>query len=327
MTFLSGKFQRNWNSFVFALEVACVLPALWWIPYDHLPAPGYSVVLIAVAAALMSIHDEMTSLQRTGWLIIMASFLSHELRAISKDRWDNEQRQASELGEERLSFKTILKQGRSDNLELLAASANTLASILQQNQDEFKATIQTFDKGQISANQGFKSVLGEQEQLFKHEEELAEAESGRLEPGNEPTPPNSCAAVPADAALIIIGEEAQHNVAFLTSYPTLVFEDWQHKIRLYIDRDLNRKLIPVLNLRSQDGHIVALMNTSGYLVNRSNSTAVQRTSSHLTVTDLDGKIALDINYLNKHTISIKGEWIKLPYNRNNTCLTGSRLPM
>jgi hypothetical protein len=68
------------------LEFACIPLVLWWIPYSHLPAPGWAVAFIAGAAAAMSVHDDMKGWQKGLWMLIIGAFLITELRAISKDR-------------------------------------------------------------------------------------------------------------------------------------------------------------------------------------------------------------------------------------------------
>jgi hypothetical protein len=95
---------RGWNILVFVLEICLFVPALWWVGYSHLPAPGWSVACLAVAATLMTIQDRMTDWQKVGWVTLMAFFLVIELRAISKDRWDSQVVQENDRGEERRAF-------------------------------------------------------------------------------------------------------------------------------------------------------------------------------------------------------------------------------
>ena len=97
-----------WNHFLTFTQLLLLAPALWWIKYDHLPAPGWAVTFIAIAAALMSVHDQMGSIQKATWLLLMAAFLAAELRAISKDRWDNAEIQRIERQEDRTSFHELL---------------------------------------------------------------------------------------------------------------------------------------------------------------------------------------------------------------------------
>jgi hypothetical protein len=82
-----------WNRAFLVIELACIPLVIWWIPYAHLPASGWAVAFIAGAAAAMSVHDGMRGWQKGIWLLIIGAFLITELRAISKDRAD-EQHQA-----------------------------------------------------------------------------------------------------------------------------------------------------------------------------------------------------------------------------------------
>ena len=99
-----------WNRVFFALELACVPLALWWIPYTHLPAPGWAVALIAGAAAAMSVHDEMKGWQKGIWLIVIGAFLITELRAISKDREEAQHQAAESRKNQDSAFAEVLKE-------------------------------------------------------------------------------------------------------------------------------------------------------------------------------------------------------------------------
>jgi hypothetical protein len=79
-----------WNKTFTLLELVLILLISWWTPYHHLPAPGWAVAFIAVAAAAMSVHDDMKRWQKGLWLLIIGGFLVTELRAISKDRMESQ---------------------------------------------------------------------------------------------------------------------------------------------------------------------------------------------------------------------------------------------
>jgi len=79
----SGK---KWNLFFTVLEALLLLVSIYWWSEKHLPNPGIAVALMGLAAAAMSIHNDMDDLRKFFWLLIIALLLSAEVRAIGKDR-------------------------------------------------------------------------------------------------------------------------------------------------------------------------------------------------------------------------------------------------
>jgi hypothetical protein len=96
-----------WNKIFTILEFACIPLVLWWVSYDHLPSPGWAVAFIAVAAAAMSVHDDIRSWQKGTWLLIIGAFLITERRAISKDRVENETRALADRSAQDTAFKGV----------------------------------------------------------------------------------------------------------------------------------------------------------------------------------------------------------------------------
>ncbi|HEV2273276.1 MAG TPA: hypothetical protein VGR96_03880 [Acidobacteriaceae bacterium] len=144
---LPTRKERVWNPIFIAVQLACCIFAARWFRYDHLPPPGYSVALIAIAAACMSVHDGMKNWQKGWWLIIMAIFLGIEFRAIRKDRWDDEQAQEKR-------FNGILLQERGDSKTLLGYAAARFDGIFANQQIQFKQTMKTFEATQRGEPEG-----------------------------------------------------------------------------------------------------------------------------------------------------------------------------
>jgi len=86
----SDKRDHVWNKVFFVLELTFIPFVLWWMPYGHLPPSGWAVAFIALAAAAMSVHNDMKGWQKGIWMLIIGAFLVTELRAINKDRHDSE---------------------------------------------------------------------------------------------------------------------------------------------------------------------------------------------------------------------------------------------
>jgi hypothetical protein len=77
-------FKNHW--FYLLIQAVSIGFWIWWLPYAHIPLPGYAVAAIAVLAAVMSVHPDMRQWQKFIWLLLIGAFLVTELRAIRKDR-------------------------------------------------------------------------------------------------------------------------------------------------------------------------------------------------------------------------------------------------
>jgi hypothetical protein len=55
---------------------------VWWTPYKHLPWTGTGVALIALLAALMSVHEGLQSRHKVVYFTLMALLLLVEFRAM-----------------------------------------------------------------------------------------------------------------------------------------------------------------------------------------------------------------------------------------------------
>jgi len=97
-------------------------------------------------------------------MLVLFSLLWTELKAIDKDRTANEVAQAGALLEQRTNFKAVLEQDK----------------------DQFLATIKSMSEAQDAERTQFRKVLEKEQQLFDHEERLAESTSGVLIPALYP---------------------------------------------------------------------------------------------------------------------------------------------
>ena len=102
----------------------------FWV---HVPPPGWAVALLAFAAAVMSVHPNMTDRQKFCWILLLGGLLVVELRAISKDRADAETKALKDRKQQDLEFQTIRTQqntafaGTADRLEkALSGISDTL---------------------------------------------------------------------------------------------------------------------------------------------------------------------------------------------------------
>jgi hypothetical protein len=83
---ISHHLRRHW--FFSLVQLGAVAWAVVW--WRSLPVPGYAIGVLAVLAAVMSVHIEvgMAWWQKALWMLLMGGFLFLEFRAIEKDRRD-----------------------------------------------------------------------------------------------------------------------------------------------------------------------------------------------------------------------------------------------
>ena len=124
------QFLRQ-HSFFLLVQCVAAFCALYWWKWVLLPSPGYSVAVLAVLAAIMSLHQGMKPWQQAIWLLLIGGFLWIEFRAIDKDRTINDVVQANARWEERYSFGELLNQERQMLLRserLFEATKETIAN-------------------------------------------------------------------------------------------------------------------------------------------------------------------------------------------------------
>ena len=147
---------------ILAIIVSAALTAYWSI---RIPASGEAVSLLGAVAVFMALRGETKEIhgsEKIAWIIIVFCLLSVELRAIRKDRRDNEVQQATVLRDERGSFRGILDQG----------------------QRNFDTTIDKLVKTEEAENDQFIALLREDRRLFLHENLLAKDERDQLTGGD-----------------------------------------------------------------------------------------------------------------------------------------------
>lgn len=121
-----GGLRLQWF-FYLAQLVAIAVIIRWW---NNLPVPGYAIGVLAVAAAVMSVHGRMRWWQKVTWMLIIGAFLFLEFRAIDKDRKLFADDQAMQRDKEQDRFKRLLNN-QNDNFN----------KMLTQAQADFSATI------------------------------------------------------------------------------------------------------------------------------------------------------------------------------------------
>lgn len=101
---ISEQIWKHWSlgfAFIFSGAVVCT----YWL--FILPAPGYAVAVMGVAAALMAGRTKASGYEKAAWMLVMFGLLFIETLAIRKDRNDNEAKQQSAHNEQRQNFTDI----------------------------------------------------------------------------------------------------------------------------------------------------------------------------------------------------------------------------
>jgi hypothetical protein len=125
------------HKFLFlTLQVIGVAVILFWWRQSHLPPPGYAVAVLGVAAAIMSIQEDMQGWQKAIWLLLMGGFLAIELRAISADRKNTADEALRERNAQDQRFADIREAQNEDFKTITKGFTDTL----NQNEKEFSAT-------------------------------------------------------------------------------------------------------------------------------------------------------------------------------------------
>lgn len=298
------------------IDVCPVYVIPWW---QWHPPVGSWIAMLALLGVivpwLFRPPDKMGRTEKAIWTFVMLLFLVLELRTLYLDRDEHDREQAHASCEQLKRFQAI---------------ADTLSSAISANQTQFQLTMQKLSEDETSRQNQFNATMGgfstneassqiRFDKLIEHEEKVADAQSGILSPDNLPLPANTCQDVPPDATFIFLGSKG--NAAWFTGFPHVVVGSKSHGPVLSIERTNGNSIAVIFDLRSPDGKIVARMDASGYVVNRNNTLEIKKTEHNLAVVDLYGQEVLDVQYLNSHALSIRGENIEMPMFTNG-CFGG-----
>lgn len=118
--------KSDWLFFLIQIGAAIWIYR-WWF---DLPPTGYSVGVLAVLAAVMSVHGDMPPFQKVFWLLLIAAFLFLEFRAIDWDHANIDAHEALLRFDERDHFRDVMSQDQDH-----------FSKVLQQNQKQFDTTL------------------------------------------------------------------------------------------------------------------------------------------------------------------------------------------
>lgn len=310
------RIERLWKHWITGWSLFAISTALclWWL--HRTPPIGYAIGSLAAFAAIMAaIMENLKAIARFAWIVVLFGFLWVETRAINEDK-----RQTTAVLAQ--YFKDISNEAQQNLTRILQEEHQNLGTILTAQQNSFNQQQQQ----QIRA---FGAILAKQRELYEHQQLLAESLNGQLLPGNDPTPQNGCSKAPIgkDGMLVIIGDEETGNASVTHRFPHVVLQSMANGPVITLQRK-TQDTFPnvVLQMRSRDGRVIALLNDDGFLVNRNNLLAVKRDKGQhsLSIIDEYGIETLRVRYINDHAVSVRGKGIGFPYGRMN-CVTGSNI--
>lgn len=118
--------EQAWFGFLFVViyAIACG----YWL--FEIPAPGYAVAVMGVAAALMAARTKASGYEKAAWMLVMFGLLYVETRAIRKDRCDNEDKQEQVHKEQKQNFIDI---------------GDGIRAQIKESQEHFDATMSRID--------------------------------------------------------------------------------------------------------------------------------------------------------------------------------------
>jgi hypothetical protein len=316
---LAERFEGVYRHSFFgrALLVGFTALAFYW--YWHVPTVGYAVGFLAVVAAIMATQKNAGGLFEFLWILLLFGFLFIEMRAINDDK----KKATEDLTKH---FDTISQQAQKNLRDILDDEHKNFKDILTKQQGGFDSTIKELVRQERGQNREFNALLAKQQELFEHEEQLAEYLGGQLIPGNSPTPVNGCGPVPKKDMVVIIGDEKQGNGAVVHNFPhTILTSHTLGPIVILQKTTADSPAMINLQMRSADGKIIALLDQDGFLANRNNLLAIRRDKGqhNLSIIDQYGIEVLRVHYINPGAISVAGRGIGFSARINMICSSGS----
>ncbi|WP_158788606.1 hypothetical protein [Granulicella sp. L46] len=133
------EIKTYWPYFLCQLSILGSI--LWWVPYKRLPWAGVAIAVLAVLAALMSVHQNIRPRHKFIYFCLMAGLLLTEFRAMRRDREEARTSQTQLNTEQNRRVSQLIKQEEADTKAMLDHENVSLSKNLGQDQTEFEKTI------------------------------------------------------------------------------------------------------------------------------------------------------------------------------------------
>jgi hypothetical protein len=256
----------------------------------------------------MSVHPNMQPRHKFIYFFLMAALLITEFRAMRKDRDDAQEAQRQVNLQEDTRLQTMLTGERENTKTLLDQENTNLSTFLKQDQTQFESTISTLLDTHRQDEKAFAGMLNKQDKSFEAQRELSEQFTGRLVPGDNPTPHNSClpdGQDPSDGQILIafgdnadIEEKLPHDILDMGDFPVIA-----------VDRVENSDAIALsLDFRDNQNRIALRINKDG-VINRTGLILMHPNKSTFLIQDSFGNEILRAMYVNRKVFEVKGKAI------------------
>jgi|ERR1700674_1397348 len=104
--------------------------ALW--AWRTLPAPGISIAILGLVAAVMSLRGEMRPIEKAAWMLIISTLLVAEIHSIRSDRTHADNQAKVDRAAQDAAFELVLKKEDAALAESLLGF-NTVAGLAKQS--------------------------------------------------------------------------------------------------------------------------------------------------------------------------------------------------
>jgi len=291
-------------------QVVTAGAVIWWLSsYRHLPWTGVAVAIIAVMAALMSVHPRIQPADKFLYLILIAGLLAVEFRAMYKDRKEAQDAQNNFQVQEDGRLGKLLDSERQNTKILLDQENASFTTVLSQDQIQFKSTMTALLDTHRQDEKDFAGVVKKEEGLIEAQEDLSERLAGRLVPGNRPTPATGCLRnggdPPEGTVLVIFGD----NGSLATRFPHTVMKIGDTEV-ISIDRVENSNALALsLNFRDQENRVAFRMDKNGVVDRIGSLIFLHPNKSTFLIQDSFGNEFLRATYVNSKVFEIQGKAI------------------
>ena len=303
---LLGCLQK-WVYLLCQIATGCAL--IWWIPYKHLPWTGVGVAIIALLAAVMSVHPHIRPHHKLIYFSLMAFLLITEFRAMRKDRDEARQTQNQFESKENARLARLLKAEGENTKNLLNQENANLSDFLKQDQLEFEKTIGTLVSAHKQDQKDFLGVVAKEQGIVQSQQEMSDQFAGRLVPGDDPTPDNPCSRFTpkGEGDVTVILED---NAAVVNHFPATILEVGDTPV-ISVDRvpGSRQELALSADFRAKGNEIAIQVNKNGVVNRTSRLILMHPNKSTFLIEDSYGKEFFRAVYLNSKTFQVSGSAI------------------
>lgn len=311
MWFKAEQLESIWNHrrtalWLVLLFAASAIALIVWVP-----APGISIAVLAVGAALMSLRLDMSVYEKAAWMLIVGLLLVSEVHAILKDRRETQHTQQDfQLNETDRLLRLVQSErdiSERKTKQLIEQENASFSSNLRQDQVEFEGAMHAIVASHRQDQDQFAGVLGKQQDLLQTQLELSEQINGHLVPDRKPSPTNACTGngtpLPNPNDITV---EFNGNAVVAETLPLTILSFGDFPV-LSVDKVEETQDI-ALKVDFRDArNMLALRVDGNGLVNRAEFPIVRPDKSTFLVLDAYGNDFFRAHFLNPHYLKVTGE--------------------